>query len=291
MKTGAARHVCFELRDARREALFAQSWEPIDQAVGGVAIVHGLGEHSSRYAHVAEKLAGEGYLVLTQDQRGHGQSGGQRGHVAEYSWLLDDIERLVKELRERLPSGPIFLYGHSLGGNLVLNYSLRRRSPVAGIIASSPLLLPAVTPPPWKRSLARFLNYVWPSFTFRTGIRSSDLSHDPAALAARESDPLIHHRVSARLAVQMMAAGRWSLAHATELATPALILHGTADPVTDCAASIEFAKRASDCCTLRTFPGLLHELHWEFERDEILSSVIQWMQDEGLHGVRENMNR
>ena len=87
-----------------------------------------------------------------------------------------------------------------------------------------------------------------------------------------------------------MAAGRWSLAHASELATPALILHGTADRVTDCGASMEFAKRAGNCCTLQTFPGLLHELHWELERDEILSSVIQWMQDNSLHGVCENVS-
>ena len=279
MGTSVAKNDHFELRNRRGLDLFAQSWEPTDEAVGGVAIVHGLGDHSSRYAHVAEKLASKGYLVLTHDQLGHGRSGGPRGHVASYSWLLDDVERLVLELSSRLGTGPIFLYGHSLGGNLVLNYALRRRAPLTGIIASSPLLLPTVTPPRWKRSLARFLSYVCPAFAFRTGILASDLSHDTAALAAYESDPLVHDRVSARLAVQMLAAGRWSLAHAAELATPTLVLHGTADPVTDCGASARFAKLAGDWCTLQTFPGLLHELHWEHQRDEILALVIAWMQD------------
>lgn len=279
MEADGARNVHFDLRDTRGGTLFAQSWEPQNDVVGGVAIVHGLGEHSSRYAHVAEKLASAGYLTIAHDQLGHGRSGGQRGHVASYSWLLDDIDRLIEELRVRVGTAPAFLYGQSLGGNLVLNYLLRRQPHLTGVIVSSPLLLPTVMPPSWKHNLGRLLSHVWPSFTFHSGIKASELSHDPEAVAAYESDPLVHDRVSARLAVQMLDAGRWALAHATELAMSTLVLHGTADPITDCSASVRFTELARNWCTLQTFPGLLHELHWERERDEILASTIAWMQD------------
>ena len=277
MRTDVARNVHFELHDARGGLLVAQSWEPVGRGIGGVAIVHGLGDHSSRYAHVAQKFAGAGYLVFSHDQAGHGQSGGRRGHVASYSWLLDDIDRLIEQLRARVRTAPVFLYGQSLGGNLVLNYVLRRQSQLSGVIASSPLLLPTSQPPRWKLAMGRLLSVAWPSFTFATGIKASDLSHDPAAVAAYESDPLVHDRVSARLAVQMFAAGRWALAHAPDLAIPTLVLHGTDDAITSCDASSKFAELAGERCTLRTWAGLFHELHWERQREEVISCVIAWM--------------
>ena len=273
------KNVSFELRDARGGSLFARRWEPEGEKIGGVAIVHGLGDHSGRFTNVAQVFAGAGYLVLAHDQLGHGQSGGLRGHVPSYSWLLDDIGQLVDELCQRVGPGPVFLYGQSLGGNLVMNYVLRRRPRVNGVIASSPLFLPTLQPPIWKRALARLLNCAWPSITFATGINASDLSHDSAVTAAYESDPLVHGRVSARLAIEMLAAGRWATEHARELAIPALIMHGDCDAVTSCDASSRFSVLAGEGCTIKIWPGLFHELHWEPERQAVLEFVMQWMKE------------
>ena len=133
-------------------------------------------------------------------------------------------------------------------------------------------------PPGWRRAAVRLVHRIWPSARFRTGLRAEGLSHDPEAVAAYKSDPLVHDFVSARLAVQMLDAGRWALAHATEIVVPMLLMHGTADPITSCDATCKFADGARENCTLKTWPGLLHELHWEREREEVVKCIIEWMQ-------------
>jgi len=258
--------------------LFAQSWKPEGDAIGTVAIVHGLGEHSGRYAEVAEALVRARYTVTAFDWRGHGRTDGQKGHVRDYSVLLDDIDVLVEQVSSRSGKMPAFLYGHSLGGNLVLNYALQRRPQIAGLIVTSPLLHLVSEPPLWKRLLGRAMSRIWPRFSFRGEINSEDLSHDPAAIRLVEQDPLVHRRVSSRLGTAMLDAGQWALDNAGQLALPTLLMHGGADPLTSPNASAEFARHAGDACTFRLWDGLYHELHWETEREAVIDFVIDWLQ-------------
>ena len=258
--------------------LFAQSWEPEADAIGVVAIVHGLGEHSGRYAEVAELLGQARYAVMSFDLRGHGRSDGQRGHVENYSVLLDDIGLLIAEASSRSGRLPVFLYGHSLGGNLVLNYALRRQPQIAGLVVASPLLRLTSAPPLWKRMLGRVMNRIGPRFSLQGRIDPKDLSHDPGANRLLEQDPLVHRRVSARLGTAMLDTGQWALDNAGQLALPTLLMHGSSDPVTSPDASAEFAGRAGDKCTFGIWEGLYHELHWETERTAVIQFVIDWLQ-------------
>ncbi|HUG69561.1 MAG TPA: lysophospholipase [Pirellulaceae bacterium] len=268
-------HATFALPSSA--SLFAQSWTPVSELLGTIGIVHGLGEHSGRYTQFAEQLARAGFRVVAYDQRGHGRTSGKRGDAPSYEVLLDDIAALIAVLAAEEAGLPKYLFGQSLGGNLVLNFALRRRSNLIGIIASSPFLLPTNPPPRWKRCAARLLARTYPSFQFRTGVQAEDLSHDAAVVATYKADPLVHDLVSARVAVAMFDAGQWALDHASELTLPALLLHGTADPITSPDATIEFAQRAGHACTLRTFADLYHELHWERERAMAFNTVLDWL--------------
>jgi alpha-beta hydrolase superfamily lysophospholipase len=268
----------FELPGAHGGVRFARAWIPPQDVRGTVGIVHGLGEHSGRYDEAGNFLSRSGFAVVAFDQIGHGRSGGPRGHASDYTLLLEDVGVLVGELQrrgdERLPK---FLYGHSLGGNLVLNFALRRRPELTGLIVTSPLLRPAVRPPWWKLVLGHALNRLCPQLTLEAGIDPADLSHDPQAIQRYRDDPLVHHRVSARLGIQMLAAGRWALEHADELNVPTLLMHGAADRVTSADASREFAARAGSMCTLKVWPDRFHELHWESNRAEVLDAVLEWL--------------
>lgn len=258
--------------------LFVQSWEPEDHAIGTVAIVHGLGEHSGRYAEVADALVRARYAVTALDWRGHGRTDGQRGHVRDYSVLLDDIGLLVEQVSSRGGELPVFLYGHSLGGNLVLNFALQRQPQIAGLVVTSPLIRLTSAPPLWKRMLGRMMSRIWPRFSFPGEINPEDLSHDPEAIRLVEQDPLVHRRVSARLGTQMLDAGQWALDNAGQLVLPTLLMHGGADPLTSADASAEFAHHAGNKCTFRLWDGLYHELHWETEREAVMQFVIDWLQ-------------
>lgn len=271
----AINHRTFELGDSQR--LFAQSWMASSETRGSIGIIHGLGEHSSRYHPLAERFVAAGYHVFAYDQRGHGRTEGRRGDAPSYDVLLDDVEVLIRAMTEADNSAPAFLFGQSFGGCLVLNFALRRQTSLAGIIASSPLLRPTHPPPRWKDNLGRMLQRVWPSFRLRTGVKAEGLSHDPAVVSAYKSDPLVHDLVSARLAVAMLDAGEWAVEHASALKTPTLLMHGTSDPITFADTSIEFAEGAGEICKLALFSGLYHELHREQESDRAFQTILEWL--------------
>ncbi len=256
--------------------LFAQAWEPDETPRAAVCLIHGLGEHSSRYTHVAEAFNQAGFAMLAFDHRGHGKSPGKRGHIPDYESLLDDIAAALTVTRERYPEVPVFLYGHSMGGSLVLNYALRRNPQLAGVICTSPWIKLGFEPPVTQVILARIMNFMMPSFTQANDLDAQGLSRDPEVVKAYQEDPLVHDQASARFFVEFYGAGYWALEHASQLTMPLLLAHGSADKLTSPEASQEFAARAGELCTLKIWDGYYHETHNEPEKDEVIAFYIQW---------------
>lgn len=256
---------------------YFQGWQPETSPKAVVCLVHGLGEHTGRYAHVAAALNDAGYAVLGFDLRGHGKSGGRRGHTPSYDTLMDDIGRLLDEAATRYPGLPRFLYGHSLGGNLVLTYALRRRAAIAGVISTSPGLRVANPLPAAQLALAKVMNKLYPSLQMANGLALDGLARDPEVIRAYTSDPLVHNKISVRLAMGMFEAGEWVIAHAAEFPVPLLLMHGTADKLTSALASQEFAAKAGSVCTLKLWEGFYHETHNEPEKAEVLGFMIDWL--------------
>lgn len=257
--------------------LYARVWEPVMPPRAVVCLVHGHGEHSGRYEHVAAELAHAGYAMLAFDQRGHGRSGGPRGHTPSYEAFMQDIDTLLAQARARFPGLPYFLYGHSMGGNEVLNHALRRKPELAGVIASGPWLRLAFTPPAWKVFLGRLLNRIHPRFTQRTGLETAALSHDPRVVQAYIHDPLVHDKITSRLYVETTDAGAWALAHAAEFPLPLLLMHGGADRLSDPQASREFAKAGGSHITFHLWEDDFHEIHNEPDQKEVFDLVVIWM--------------
>jgi alpha-beta hydrolase superfamily lysophospholipase len=245
--------------------------------MAAICLVHGLGEHSGRYAHLAAALTQAGYALLTFDHRGHGKSQGSRGHTPLYDTLMDDIGHLLDEAAQRFPKQPRFLYGQSMGGNLVLNYALRRRPPLAGVIATGPWLRTTFTPPGWKVALGRMMNNIAPALTQPSGLEVQAISRDSAVVRAYQTDSLIHDKISARLFTSCHAAGLWALEHAAEFPLPLLLMHGGADRITSADASREFAARAPSDCTLKIWDSFYHEIHNEPEQAEVFAFLIDWL--------------
>jgi acylglycerol lipase len=279
-------HIEFTQQTPDGVQLYFQGWQPEIPAEAVVCLVHGLGEHSGRYAHVAAALNAAGYALLGFDLRGHGKSGGPRGHTPTYETLMDDIGRLLAETARRYPGRPQFLYGHSLGGNLVLNYALRRcagqalrRKPgLSGVIATSPAIRTATPPPGSQITLAKIMNQIRPAMQMANGLALDGLARDPEVIRAYTNDPLVHNKISVRLALETLQAGEWALAHAAEFPLPLLLAHGSADKLTSVTASAEFAKKVPGDCTFKLWDGFYHETHNEPEKAEVLSFMIDWLQ-------------
>jgi len=271
------KHFEFKLKTFDGLSLFGQSWQPEDQPRAVVCLVHGMGEHSGRYAHVADRLTKTGYIIFAFDLRGHGRSEGQLGHTPSYEALLNDIDFLLGEAEKHFPQLPRFLYGHSLGGNLVLNYVLRRKPELKGAVTTGPWLRLAFEPPAFKVILAKVTNQIWPSFSQISGLDTKAISRDPEVVRAYENDPLGHDHISARMFIGVYQAGQWSLEHASELPIPLLLMHGGDDKLSSVKASREFADKVTEKCTLKIWDGLYHEIHNEPEKEEVFKFFIDWL--------------
>jgi alpha-beta hydrolase superfamily lysophospholipase len=270
-------HVEFKAQANDGLQMHFQGWQPEGQAKAVVCLVHGIGEHCGRYAHVGAALAQAGYALIGCDLRGHGKSEGPRGHTPAYDAMLEDISLLLGEASQRYADRPRFLYGHSMGGGLVLNYVLRRRPTLAGAVVTSPWLRLAFEPPGLQIKVGRMMDRVYPGFTMPNNLDIKALSHDPEVCRAYQSDPLIHNRVSARLGMGMMDAGQWALEHALAFSVPLLLMHGGADRITSVQASQAFAGQVAGDCTLKIWEGFYHETHNEPQRAEVLAFMTGWL--------------
>lgn len=250
-------------------------WLPKDpQKV--LAIVHGLGEHGGRYAHVSEHFAEAGFAVYALDLRGHGKSKGKRGHTTSYQALLNDIEEFLKTIRSHYTDLPIILYGHSMGGNLVANYMLRMNTnELAGYALSAPYFQLAFEPPAWKVKLADILGSLLPSLSQPNGLNIQHLSKLPEEVAKYKNDPLVHPHITVRLYNETARAARFALESDKIIELPGYILHGGADRIIAPEGSAAFAAKQTNAIRV-VYLKAYHEPHNDEESAEVIQNLIEW---------------
>lgn len=257
--------------------MFAQSWEPDENPKAVICLVHGLGEHSGRYAHVGKAFTEAGFALAGFDLRGHGKSGGPRGHSPSFDAFMDDIDGFVKQVESRFNGLPRFLYGHSLGGILVLNYVLRRKPDFVGVISTGAGLRTSLEEQAGKVMMARVLGTLMPSAAIPTGLIPKDISRNKEVVDAYISDPLVHDKMTLGFGKTMLSVLPWTFEHAHEFSLPLLVMHGAGDKLGYPRGSEEFAGHVKENCTLKLWDGLYHELHNEPEQDQVFAFTIDWM--------------
>lgn len=276
-------HQEFKITSADQLELFGQYWTHGDDCRAVICLIHGMGEHSSRYEHVAAYFNSNGIAMVAIDHRGHGRSQGKKGHAPGYENLMQDIDALIHKAQQLFPGKPIWLYGHSMGGNLVLNYGIRRQpNQIKGIVATDPYLRLAFNPPGWKVALGKFSAGILPGLTQATGLETAALSRDPEVVKKYEADPLVHDKMSAAFFVNVHFAGPYAIDHAADLKLPTLVMHGTGDRLTSFKGSQEFAEKAHANVHLKLWEGFYHEIHNEPEQEQVFAYTLQWMQQHGL---------
>lgn len=250
--------------------------EGVCQAV--LVLIHGMGEHSERYVHVAEFFASHGIAVVSMDLRGHGRSGGKRGHAPSLDQLMQDIRKLTEKAEKEFPGIPLFLYGHSMGGNLALNYILRTPGhPYTKLVLTSPYLKLAFNPPGWKLALGKIAASVYPSLSQPTGLDVTAISRDVNEVEKYKKDPLVHGKITAGFFAQIHPAAAWALANAGSLKIPTLVVHGSMDRITSPEGSKQLAENAGAMVQVKIWEGLFHETHNEPEKNEVLAFTLNWL--------------
>jgi len=268
-------HETFTL-NAHDTDLFGQIWQP-DNVKSVVILIHGMGEHSSRYEDlVIPKLVENHYAIVAYDNFGHGRTKGKRGHCPSYDALMHGIRSAIDFAESKFPKVPQFLYGHSMGGNLVINYALIEHPELKGIIATSPFLRLAFQPPKWKMTMGKMMLRIWPSMTLPSELEVKAISRIPEEVLKYQEDTLVHDKVSPMFTLPIMQAGEWAIKNPDKLNIPMMVLHGTGDRIIDHKASEEFAN-GSDMISLELFENGYHELHHDLCRVELIQSVIKWL--------------
>jgi len=243
-----------------------------------MSLVHGFGEHSGRYAHMASHLNAAGISVVAIDLRGHGKTESPRGVCKAYSDLALDVNTLLAEAKTLYPDLPHYLFGHSMGGGLVLHHGLTQRTnTLAGYLVSAPLILPKDPVPGPLRVLAKLMRRITPKGTIPNPIPGDKISTLPSEQADYEADGLNHDRLGFGLAVGMLAAGEDILAKANDWTRPLRLWHAKGDQLTDFTASQSFAQSAQNC-DFTAFENVEHEMHNDTSRNTVYELMLDFME-------------
>jgi alpha-beta hydrolase superfamily lysophospholipase len=239
-------------------------------------MLHGHGEHLGRYQSLHRALVGAGYLVVAADLRGSGRSPGARGHIDRWECWRDDARSITALAIEQARGAPVFWFGHGLGGLLALDLASAAPHGVAGVIASAPALAyegPLPLPP-----LARLAARLAPLLTLEFNLDPRRLSSNPDVVASYGDDPLVHRRMSVRLAAEVLAAMARVASRPAAIRIPCLLMQGGDDSITSPGAIRQFLNgiRHPDRM-LRIYPGCRHEVHHDGGRLDFERDLVGWI--------------
>ncbi len=270
----------------RDETIVGYDWHMEDpKAV--VCIVHGIGEHSGRYERVAGAFAEAGIAAAAIDLKGHGVSYGKRGHCSPRNEILEEVDMMLewvgKKYGEDVPS---VLYGHSMGGNIALDYVARGRynRDVSAYIISAPWIRLARKVPKGQYEMVKLLAKVCPSFSISSGVKQEDLG-DPVSVGEYERDKLVHDRISVSTAFDGFNTGKniedgSAFGEDSVTGKPILIMHGTDDRICSIEGTEKAVAHLGDGCEYVRWKGLKHEIHNggdESNGDEVIEKMVRWI--------------
>ncbi len=258
--------------------IFTQSWEVADNKAN-IILIHGYGEHSSRYEKEAKFFNDAGYCVYTYDHRGHGNSDGLLGYVERMKFLTRDMEHFINECPAT--DKPFFIYAHSMGGIVavshLLEYGLENPN-FKGIVMTGPLLMPSRDTAPLLQKVAGIVGMLTPMIK-TVPLNAKAISRDPQVVADYENDPLVYHdKLHARTGAELIAATKNTKPKFAEFIHPVLILHGEKDKLTEPDGSKEFINNCgSSDKELKLYPEAYHELTRDLDKDDVLNTMKKWM--------------
>ena len=268
-----------EMRDMRDgAAVYIEHHHPPTGDVKGVIqFVHGFGEHTGRYAELAGRFTDKGFAFVIHDQRGHGQTPGKRGVAPRYGTFLDDLDCIRDGIGVLYPGAPVFLYGHSMGGNISLSYLLERsQERHAAAVIGSPWLRLYKPFPLVVKIMASMLGKVSPRLSATNKLLLETLTHDPEIIGAVKNDLAYHSTLSLRLFSEITRQGELAIENAARLKLPALLLCAGQDKVV-CPLAINRLAANNGGITLISYPEQYHELHNELNRADVFDDVYQFI--------------
>ena len=259
-------------------AIHYNCYQPVDGYKASIIVIHGLGEHSGRYADVIDYLVPKGFAVFTSDLRGHGKSEGKRGCIRSFDDYLNDLHRFRCYFSMSFEGKPLFLLGHSLGGTIAFLYSLEHAEGLNGIVLSSPAFGINLQVSGLKKMIAGFLNLTLPNTCFNNGIDPKALSKNTHVVNEYREDPLVHSRASVRLYSEFQAAIQRAKNNAVNITIPSYFMVAENDRIVSTEASRNvFENLTIDDKQMYICENCYHELLRESDNGQMLQKVKEWL--------------
>ncbi len=250
--------------------------DPSGIAESMILLIHGLGEHSGRYTEWIKRFNNTGIGIWSFDLPGHGNSSGKRGVMPFFEQVYDIIDDQFRVMREEYPGVSLFIYGHSLGGNIALGYLLNRKPLIDGAVITSPWILLTESPSPFKAAMSSLFLRIMPEMTLSSGLKTDYLSHDKGVVERYKSDPLVHGLISPRLFSEAEKNAAGLLRSADQIKLPLLLVHGRDDMITSPSGTVEVAEKAPNAI-LKLWDGGYHELHNEPFKEDHYILIREWI--------------
>lgn len=272
----------WKTKDSKK--IYAKDWQVADEdgtatdIKGVICLIHGLGEHLHRYEHFAAYFNQKKYAVMSFDHYGHGKSEGIRGHLPSFQTHMTNVAELLSQAEERYPLLPKFLYGHSMGGNIALNYVLRNSPHIAGIATSGAWIILPKPPSAILVGLARMLKTITPSTQQSNDLDPNDVSSDKDEVQKYIDDPLVHGKITFKAATEMLDAAKFLETYEGPINIPALLMHGSEDKLTSPKGSRKLYQSLKGDLAYKSWDGFYHEIHNEPEKQDVFDLTYKWME-------------
>lgn len=258
--------------------LYYQRWKPEEEPRAVVAIVHGVGEHSGRYQNLVGPITDNGYALYGFDLRGHGRSPGQRVYINNWAEYRNDLGAFVKFIQAQEPGKEIFLYCHSLGSIIGLDYVLNTPQGVKGAIFSGTPFESSGAVKPLLITMANIMSRIVPRFSMNLGLDITALSRDEAVVSGYANDPLVSRQATARFGTEYLKTTAWTREHIGELKLPTFFIHGENDRIAVAQAVSEAVKNVTLAeKSLIVYPGGFHEPHNDYGYARVIGNVTEWL--------------
>ncbi|MEZ4743767.1 MAG: alpha/beta hydrolase [Bdellovibrionota bacterium] len=264
--------------------LTIHSWAPFEGDPEQILVIHpGFGDHAQRYLNLINGLNDNKTLFVAIDARGHGKSEGIRGHANSFSDFSQDLDCLIDHLRSQYSLLPVTLFGHSMGGAVVLDYVQRdgSQNKIHVLVVSAPALKIKLTPANLlKKIIGENLARFFPDLIIAANLDADAISSDESVINDYLEDPLVHDKISLRLGSELLSIGKKIFRDAEKINLPVYLMHGTEDKIALPSGSEElFVKITSAEKKLSLYPKLRHECFNEVPaaRNEVLAQLKSWL--------------
>ncbi len=255
--------------EAPSGALVVHTWEPNGSPEYIALLAHGYAEHARRYDHVAQRLTSTGARVVAPDQRGHGLSSGDRAVMQDMDVYAADLAAVAASIRTELPSSPLVLVGHSMGGLIAARFAQLHPDQLVALVLSGPV----VGGNPDVFALAEL------DAIPDTPVDPAVLSRDAAVGIAFAADPLVYHGPYRRETIEAYRAAVRRLAESGPLpAVPTLWMHGAKDALAPLGPTqAAFTRLRGLHFESILYPGARHEIFNETNRDVVLDDLVDFV--------------